>query len=574
MKLLLMSFLCLLLVACKCDAADSLNTKLDVKPDLISAHLAQNATLSATHPAFAINSANLIVAVASACAAEPMLPGKVYYYCDCGTGAQADCVAGNDTNAGTRPSNPKRTIESAISHFKRLAANDTVALCKGGAFNSAGNLRIGSNRCGAGIACNDLREYSPTTFTGTAKPIINNAAGDSSLFDFEGNGGVRLLNLKLKGAASPSYKGNKAFFFYTGAHDVTMCNLDMDAFEITVYNESDAGHNNNIKLTGSYITNSHTLGYLGGGDNTEVSYNYWDGNGSSNSYDHTLYFASSTNIINMQVIGNYIRGQYGSTCQGAVMEAHMAVDGLLVKNNIIDIASAANTGGCWGIEFNNLTGGSHPVYHRNAVFSGNTIINGGNTAFTVTGCPDCIIENNLIINNSSVAGLGISVATQAVRGSVADDVNTRNIIRNNTIWYGPNANTGGTGIRVQIEGAGHIIANNTVSYTATSGTLNCYSYTLALSSYSFINNNNCYSPTTYNWEATRGSLASWRTYAIAQGFDADSFVGNPLFTTAGTDFKPAGGSPLIGAGNSTNKSSADFAGVTRPNPPAIGAYEP
>ena len=524
-----------------------------------------------------INVASTSIAnVASACAAEPMR-GTVYYYCDCGTGAESGCVAGSDTNTGTSPSAPRQTIANAAARFSSLAVNDTVALCKGGAFNSAGNLSIGSSRCGAGIACNDLREYTPTTFTGTAKPLINNAAGAVQLFTFSGNkGGVRLLNLKLQGDGGSS--GNQGFFFYRGAHDVTMCNLDMDAFSVAVYNESGTATDtttSNIKLSGSLITNSKAMAYLGGGVNEEISYNYWDGNGSSQAVDHTIYFSTVKEITNVRLIGNYIHGQYGTTCLGAPIVAHMAVDGLLVKDNVVDIAASATTGGCWGIAFNNFTNDTHAIYQRNAVFSGNTIKNGGNLALTVTGCPDCVIENNLIINEL-IEARGISVASGPVRSGIADDVNTRNIIRNNTIWYGPNASNGGTGIEVGTEGTGHIIANNTVTYSAAStggNGFSCFSYPLALASYSFINNNHCYSAAPSAWEATRGfSLSVWK----ALGFDTVSIAGDPMFKAAGSDFTPAIGSPLIATGSTTlNTSSAtDITGKARSNPPTIGAFEP
>jgi hypothetical protein len=177
---------------------------------------------------------------------------------------------------------------------------------------------------------------------------------------------------------------------------------------------------------------------------------------------------------------------------------------------------------------------------------------------------------------TAVGGAGISVATASVRAGVADDVNNANIIRNNTIWYGPNANTSGTGINVGVEGTGHIIANNTVTYTATStgsnGAFSCFSYPLALSSYTFINNNHCESAASYKWEASRGSLASWKT--AATGFDTVSFTGNPLFTAAGTNFKPAPGSPLINAGSLVYGSTTDLVGTARPSTPAIGAFEP
>ena len=529
-----------------------------------------------------------IITASTACANEPMRGGTpanqnptVYYYCDCGTGSEADCKPGDDSAADNSAATPQRTIAHAAARFKDLAVNDTVALCKGGAFNSAGNLRIGSKRCVPGVACNDLREYTPppSIFVGTEKPIINNAAGSSILFNFWDNGGVRLLNLKLQGNGGIKGIANQGFFFYRGANDLTMCNLTMDNFDIAVYNESNDevfAPNTNIKFTGNLVTNSSVIGYLGGGDNDELSYNYWDGNGSSTVFGHTLYFASSRELKNMRVVGNYVGGQYGPTCYGAPVVGHVAVDGLLVKDNIVDIAASATTGGCWGMAFTNFTSATFPVYHRNAIFSGNTIRNGGNLALTVTGCPGCVIENNLIIFETAQGGTGIGVAAGKVRVGIAEDLNTRNVIRNNTIWYGPYANTGGVGIKVGEEGGGYIISNNTVTYGASAegnrGRLSCFSYPLALTNYAFINNNHCESAAPFNWEETRGDLTSW----MDSGFDATSITGNPLFTTPGTNFKPASNSPLIRAGNGDIRyvSPKDFTGATRPILPAIGAYEP
>ena len=517
-----------------------------------------------------------IVNAIAACVAEPVR-GTVYYYCDCGTNAQTGCVAGSDANVGTDPLLPRKTIGNAASRFSSLAVNDTVALCKGGAFNAAGSLSIGSSRCGAGVACNDLREYTPTTFAGTAKPLINSATGGVPLFSFSGNtGGVRLLNLKLEGGGGTS--GNYGFFFYRGAHDVTMCNVDMDAFDIAVYNESGTATDastSNIKVTASYITGSQRMGYLGGGNNDELSYNFWDGNGSSTTFDHTLYFASVKTLTNMRVIGNHVRGQLGTTCNGAPIVAHMAVDGLLVKDNFVDIDASATTAGCWGIAFNNITSASAAIYHRNAVFSGNTVRNGGNTALSVSSCPGCVIENNIIINETAIEAVGITVASNPARSG--DDVNTQNVIRNNTIWYALNANNGGTGIEVGTEGSGHIISNNTVTYSAAStasNVFNCYNYPLALASYAFINNNHCSSAASYSWVANHGSLAAWKTYSASSSFDTLSITGSPMFKVAGSDFTPATGSPLIGAGDAVHMSVLDVTGKSRPNPPAIGAYEP
>lgn len=520
--------------------------------------------------------------VAAAWAATPYRSGTITYYCDCGTGAEGDCVAGADTNAGTA-SSPKQTIASAITTLNAASNNDTVALCKGGAFNATAGFSITRSNCTAGTTCVDLREYTPTMFTGTAKPIINNATGgDRTLFSINGNrGGVRFLNLKLAGDNGALGNRNNGLFFYNGAHDVTMGNLDVDNFDLAVYN---AGGNTgvqtttNIKLTGNRFTNNRTFGFLGAGVSADISYNYWDGSGSSTVFDHAIYLAGAVPVSNMQVVGNYVHGQYGPTCLGAPIVAHLAVDGLLVSNNVVEIAAVASTGGCWGMAFNNLTGAPEAVYHRNATFSGNTVINGGNAGLTITSCPDCIIENNLIILNWPYAYAlnGIKIPSQAARA--VDDVNTRNKIRNNTVWFGPNAVNGGNGIIVGTEGTGHIIANNTVYYSASSGGLNgvnCFDYPLALADYAFINNNHCYSAAAYEWVNGRDTLASWQSYATAYGFDSASIAGvDPMFTTAGTDFTPATGSPLINAGNALHGSTLDITGKTRPALPAIGAFEP
>lgn len=540
-------------------------------------------------PPAAINTA---IHIATACSAYPPLTGtgsKTYYYCDCGSGANANCVPGVDGlfNDGTDPLQPRRTIEDAKTLFRNINANDTVALCQGGAFNSRTGFFIGTSKCGGpGSACNDLKDYRPAWLTGTAKPIINSAAGSSPLFTItNGGGGIRFLNLSLKGNGI-----NDGYFIYNGAHDVTVCNADMDSFDLAITGQSGAlGNPKNITITGSVITNTIRIGFLGGGDNFDLSYNVFEGNGSNIGRNHAIYPGSSIAPSSMRIIGNYVHGQYGTTCNGTLISSHGVFDSLLVKDNYVSIDAAAATGPCYGMGFNNNSNASNSIYFHNTVITGNTIINGGNIALHVASCPGCILENNTIIQNWSVGNYGIVVTPYpynwyfANQGRV-DDVNNANIIRNNTVWFGPN--TGGsssypnTGIWTQTEGTGHIISNNTVTSEQPTGTLNCYRHDLPPGSippsYAFMDNNHCYSVSTYNFERTRGTLAAWQAYA--GGLDANSIGGTPLFVnTANYNFKPntgSPGSPLINAGSNANKSTLDILGITRPNPPAIGAYEP
>lgn len=531
--------------------------------------------------AFSVATPSSIEAVAAAYAAEPLLSGTVYYYCDCGTGAAPDCEVGDDANSGTAAATPRRTLENAMARLNSIAENETVALCQGGAFDAPRGFNITRSGCTAGTTCVDLREYTPTAFAGTAKPIINHTTAGAALFTFNGDrGGVRFLNLALAGDNADIGNGNNGFFFYDGAHDVTVGNLDMNDFDTSFYN---AGGNpgvaptTNIKLAGSRITGSRRFGFLGAGIDADISYNYWAGCGSSTVFDHAIYLSAAQHVTNMKVIGNLVLGQYTSTCEGAPIVAHLAVDGLIVSGNTVHIDASAARGGCWGMAFNNITGDTDPVYLRNASFSGNTVVNGGNLALTVSNCPDCVIENNLIIQDWPYNGnRGIMVASDYANPQ--DDENARNTIRNNTVWFGPNTSGSGTGIIIGLEGTGHISSNNTVYSQETSGSFNCFDYPLALTSYAFINNNHCHATGAYSFEATRGTLSAWRTYSQAHGWDSDSIEGIPLLSNAtsasGYDFKPDTDSILIGAGSATSMSSIDMVGVPRPNPPSIGAFEP
>jgi hypothetical protein len=48
---------------------------------------------------------------------------------------------------------------------------------------------------------------------------------------------------------------------------------------------------------------------------------------------------------------------------------------------------------------------------------------------------------------------------------------------------------------------------------------------------------------------------------------------DPMFADAPTDFTPAGGSPLVNAGDPTNSPAADMNGKARDSQPDIGAIE-
>ncbi len=357
--------------------------------------------------------------------------------------------------------------------------------------------------------------------------------------------------------------------------------MNFSQLRVRGYVESNAGIDKNISFIGNTITNGANDGYLGDGDNTVISYNYFSGNGSNTPQNHTIYNQGEVPHVNLTITGNYITGQNGSTCNGAPIVAHGEYTNINVSGNYIYISPTATTGGCWGITFNNIAGYTVPIYFRNAVFNGNMIVNGGNQAIAITSCPGCVITNNVIVNDSSSAGVSIELPANgsASRSTYGDDINTANVVENNTIYYTSNVTSGGTGIQINTEGTGHIVANNVIYYTSSSGTLDCFNYGLGLSAYAFLNNNDCHKGSgTPVWEANHGStLSTWQTYAASYGFDSASILTDPLFTAPTAtppSFIPNTGSPLIGAGNHTYAPLTDALAVTRPDPPAIGAFEP
>jgi hypothetical protein len=551
--------------------------------NVVAAH-----TISLTCSAISVPSS---IAAVRATYTAMAVRGTPHYFCDCGTGASGSCVAGSDSNDGLTTSTPKKTWSAAISTLNGLTSAGTVALCKGGAFNVSSATYLSNSHCTAGSTCFDLREFTPTTFTGTAKPIIADSVGTNvEVFNITNTGGFRVMNLRINGKSDTT-----GAFIYTSAHDITFGNVEMDGLSLAFYIAD--SNDNNITLTGSAITNSFGMGELGAASNTYITYNYWSNNGSDTNTDHTMYLSSETSATdgaqNVNVIGNYMEGAHDAVsdanapCIGAMIVAHGAYTGVNITDNTLVQTAARTTGGCYGIALND--GNYYPTYRtffRNTVVARNTVINTGSVGIAVSSCPACLVEDNLVIQDwawgpgYAVAGIGAGDEAAAAGGK--DDSNTAITFRNNTIWYGPTSNGGITaGIAIgAVEGNGYVFANNTITYTASSASqgVNCFDIGRGFANVSFMNNNHCNATSvTAVWEKTNGATRSaWQSYS--GGLDSASLTSAPNFITPSStygsyNFKPNTGSPLISAGSHANAPTYDLTGVsTFGNPPDIGAY--
>jgi hypothetical protein len=492
---------------------------------------------------------------------------------------------------------------SAAVAFLNGGLYRTAALYRGGSFSVPSPVpanytyRIGRTDCPAGAICQELREY-PVDGAG-AKPIINNAVEAAQHYLFfvneTGDGGIRILNLKLQGGHTAGYGLNWGMQIYSSQHDWTIGNVTFDSFDLGVSsNGGTATNNRNIFISGSDFNNVAYFGVHGSANNMKVNSNSFIDTGGDDAFDHAIYTGAAIPVDGIEIMGNYIYGFYrdsvkhNTQCIGVMISGGGEESNVIIRGNTLVQDRTTVFGGCYGIAFGhhgyNVGGKLH-----NVEISDNVVVNGGNIGIGLQNCNvGCVIKNNIIY--SEIPGAGIVPIMSAGRTSVgtctpnspvagvtcADEQSSGIVIQNNTM-YSTSNNTGGyTGIDVGIEGTGYVIANNTVTYmsSAAGSGVNCFSYGLATSAYSFINNNHCHSTATNRWEMTRGTLAAWKTYAAGSGFDTASFTGDPLFVSAGSDFSPTSGSPLIGAGNAAHGSLLDITGAVRPNPPSIGAFEP
>ena len=532
-----------------------------------------------------------------ACANMPLRStGTIYYFCDCQAGAQGGCVPGNDANAGTSSSAPKRRWYAATVRFNSMNAGDTIALCKGGAWNlnvahtgcgssdpgatnDTGNA-LANASCGSGApyteaqlkdpanttTC-DIRDYTPS-WGGTNKPLVATTASSQIIIGRAVNtlNGVRILNLDFRGSGTgPAGSDNGQQALYQGS-----CNQAFDNYWLignnTFRNFSRAFHLAENHSFSTYVftwgnrfllnTNDAILG--GPGSYSKIDANYFDNNGGPNRI-HTVYMGSYPEFetVNASVVNNEFRRTQVSTvgaCASPILQTHDRYDNLNIENNVID-GGTNPTGACWGMALN--AAGSNPTALRNTTIRRNWVNASGALISFGQGNYSFIEDNVLIDTSATTAKASILIPGDSADRQSDIDVNgatTNNTIRNNTIYQSGAAGGGIYAMHLLLSvGSGNVIANNSV-WMGGGGT--CFGTDAG--TYAFVGNNACYGG------------AAWGTT-----YDATAHVtSDPMFISPPTDFTPAAGSPLIGAGSAAYAPPTDFTLMTRPVPPSIGAYEP
>lgn len=500
------------------------------------------------------------------------------HVCDCAAGAAAGCVAGNDANDGLTPQSAWRSYERARMGFAAMAAGDRVRFCRGGAHAVTAPQRWVNASCRAKQRCTIGAYGEP----GLPLPLLLQSNGAGISFENPGapthEEGYVLENLELRCAGCAN--DAPGIFLYNDIDDVLLRGLRIRGFGIGIYlagaqpcapnNPGCDRANQRLTVFDSRVEDSRRQGFLGAGDDLTIAQSHFEGNGGANILDHNIYLAGS--VSRVRVLNNTLRRSSAigtGVCTGASLVAHGQIEDLLIEANLIEEPPGAVVGSCWGI---NLSPGTDaPEFFRRAILRSNRIHNVGQTAIAVGICSDCVVENNVIVQQQAPGTIGISAPAPAF-GS-GDALLQNLIVRNNSIYISA---TNSIGIRLGGEGSGHQIVSNAIQSVAVSGSFACLDANLPAASYAAINHNVCgfVAGAGREWELGSGTIAQWRA---ASGFDFSSIHANPGYAAPGGpafDLQAAGGDvPMVQAGHAVLSSDFDFLGAPRSPPPDAGARE-
>ena len=511
------------------------------------------------------------------CATMPLrTTGTIHYYCDCAPGADPGCVAGNDANAGTSPSAPRRSLTDASTQLNAMLAGDTVALCRGGAWTGAFSPVINTACSAASNAtyC-ELRDYIPSWGTAlTPRPVVS--SGNSHAVTIWGGPvkGFRVWNLDIRQA--PRLGGNQWGVYLVG--DATHVHSNIDICNISAQGGMGgvlAQTADFVTIRASTFTNIGSLGVLADAGHVVLDSNSFINCGDQNfnpaqpGQFHSIYLAcndSANPCGGVRVANNYIRTDPDGTngygmCRGMMLILRGWMPGIVVENNML---VGSGVYGCGGISLSGsfaYTEIHDAVIRRNRVYWGN---GGGSPApmIDASACVNCTVTDN-VVESAAPSTPGIASPFTPNAGNPNFAVTTGSILRNNTVRL----LAGGTGVAAGKlnEGTNFIVENNAVWVpTANScffaGSPMAPGHPLTVTTY----------PSTASNVA--GNYCSDTTSASASLMWLDPVNRN---------YRPANPGPLLGTANQTYYSptaigsvawSPTDVGLARVTPIDIGAY--
>jgi hypothetical protein len=480
------------------------------------------------------------------------LGSDVLHVCDCATGADSSCVEGNDSNLGTATS-PKKSLTAVLN---AVNSGQDVAMCRGGVWDKTINFKPNLDNCSANDPCT-IQDYGDSSLN---KPMIRDVDADETAFNLDAGSddivwsGFRVINLHLK--KEQANNSGTGLFISRNISDVLVKCNEIEGYGIGVYVAPNGLDTSNIKLEDSYIHDNGGMGWLGGAKyGSSIERNIFENNGffQPSAFYHNIYLSDNTEDFIIR--GNYLTKSSvddNDSCLGVSLNVHSGTTkNLLIENNIIEEPNAG--GGCWGIMVDGVGNGER---HDNAIIRNNVIKNVGNTVLGVSSCIDCILENNIIIQEKPMYTTAIASPNRPTGSPDADVTGT--VVRNNTIYF--SAGVTGEGIYVGEKGTNYKVTNNIVymedssSYPASA----CFRFDLPESDYDLVSSNSCYG-------------ANFDTGTT--GMDSNASTTDPLFVNAPENLNLSDSSPALNSGTNFSFASEDILGQTRDVTPDRGAYE-
>ena len=523
--------------------------------------------------------------------------GATYYFSDCQAGADTGCTAGNDANAGTSPSAPKRSLPSRAL-VDGLAAGDQILLAKNGSWRSAVTAFWTGNTKGSAQNPIVIGAYAPTGYLGSAKALITLTANDANCLTISNGGatpvhkeGFTFKSIKCVGAGGSN--SSIGVFTYNDVSDVLLEDLDISGFGIGIYpggGNAPGATTARLTLRNSHIHDNGAQGLYGGGRGLLVEGNTFDNNGyvgEANrpaNHFHNIYLSLATDTV---LRGNTLTRSAVcnpkmkspctavNQCHGVSLVIHGTASNLIIENNLVNETTGA-TAGCYGIQV--APGGyGTPENFEGTIVRGNRLVNVGGVAIDMGSAPNSIVENNAIVwntvPNSTVHGIVVP-SGNAARSTTLDKQLT---IRNNSIYIA-GANATSRGIVVQSPSADHQVVSNLIFFASDSSpSAACFSTKgLVASNFKAFDHNLCYSDRPDHLVAHSQAHATMEL-AQASGFDVNGKSANPLIQVPneGNGFSIALSSPMSPArngGHPTLSSRLGQRGAKNPDAsPVIGA---
>lgn len=482
----------------------------------------------------------------------PIDAPDVTYVCDCQAGADPACVPGADTNPGTAQA-PLQTFTAAMSRFNQLTSGQAVALCRGGAWQTADN-RVRRTACSADDRC-VLGDYTaPWGDGGEAAPALTLSNPTGNLISMDSGSGVTVEGLEVRNLTlrGPGIEG-VGIFVYREINHVKLSCMDLSGFDIAINIHA---WGTDVVLEDAVVHDNGGHGWLGGCNACGIRRARFDNNGAGwaavgrGSLAHNVYVSGgSTGMFVESVHSTRSAVDDQGACTGIPITAHGGVmHDLRIVGNLIEEPNAGL--GCWGISVDSAS--MDPDGNRRALIANNVLVNVGNVGIGLASCEDCTVENNVIVQERIG---GMRAIVMPVRQRSADDLaSDRVVVRHNTVYFAGGGQ--GTGVAVGGEGSAHVVANNIVAFTGQSG--ECYRLDLASDAYAGLDGNLCFG----------GTMSPGST-----GLDGLTLVADPQFVAAPEDLSLSASSPAVDSGDPSQATDCDLMGQPRDAHPDRGAYE-